>query len=177
MLSTFPYSAGIQLAVRRRTSFLVPSRISVLARWGPGKGVVGLTRPEVVRVSQRLNHTLQTWFLWEQAAPLMLPGSLSSPRGRECHNLNITLISALVAIVVGTIEVITIIAMEFKLSGGLWDYFSGLDFGVLGGIIIGIFVVSWVASTIVYKVMKYDDIEVVVARPELERELISSGGQ
>ena len=93
------------------------------------------------------------------------------------YNLNITLISVLVAFVVGTIEVITIIAMEFKLSGGLWDYFSNLDFGMLGGIIIGIFVVSWAVSTIIYKVKKYDDIEVATAPPTAERELVGSGGQ
>lgn len=93
------------------------------------------------------------------------------------YNLNITLISVLVAFVVGTIEVITIIVMEFKLSGGLWNYFSSLDFGILGGIIIGIFIVSWIASTIFYKVKKYDDIEVTIAAPEPDRELISSGGQ
>jgi nickel/cobalt transporter (NiCoT) family protein len=87
------------------------------------------------------------------------------------YNLNITLISVLVAFVVGTIEVITIIAMQFKLSGGLWDYFSKLDFGVLGGIIIGIFVVSWAVSTVVYKVKKYDDIEVTAALPERKPEL------
>jgi high-affinity nickel-transport protein len=87
------------------------------------------------------------------------------------YNLNITLISVLVAFVVGTIEVITIIAMQFKLSGGLWDYFNRLDFGVLGGIIIGIFVVSWAVSTVVYKVKKYDDIEVTVATPEPVPEL------
>jgi nickel/cobalt transporter (NiCoT) family protein len=87
------------------------------------------------------------------------------------YNLNITLISVLVAFVVGTIEVITIIAMQFRLSGGLWDYFSRLDFGVLGGIIIGIFVVSWAVSTVVYKVKKYDDIEVIAALPEPVPEL------
>lgn len=81
------------------------------------------------------------------------------------YNLNITLISVLVALVVGTIEVFSIIAMEFNLSGGLWDHLSNLDFGVLGTIIIGIFIVSWLASTIIYKVRKYDDIEVTVAAP------------
>ena len=81
------------------------------------------------------------------------------------YNLNITLISVLVALVVGTIEVFSIIAMEFNLSGGLWDHLSNLDFGVLGTIIIGIFIVSWLASTIIYKVKKYDDIEVTVAVP------------
>src|SRR3984893_17402892 len=93
------------------------------------------------------------------------------------YNLNITLISVLVLFVVGTIEIITIIAMQFKLSGGLWDYFGSLDFGVLGGIIIGIFIVSWIVSTLIYKIKKYDDIEVMMVPSEPDKELIGSGSQ
>ncbi len=79
------------------------------------------------------------------------------------YNLNITLVSVLVALVIGTIEVLSIIGTEFSLSGGIWNYLGNLDFGVLGGIIIGIFILSWAISTIIYKVKKYDDIEVNVA--------------
>jgi nickel/cobalt transporter (NiCoT) family protein len=87
------------------------------------------------------------------------------PMRKLYYNLNITLISVLVAFIIGTIEVISIIASQFNLSGGLWNYFSNLDFGMLGSLIIGIFVVSWLASTIIYKVRKYDDIEVKTAEP------------
>src|SRR6266699_3915518 len=90
------------------------------------------------------------------------------------YNLNITLISVLVAVLVGTIEVLSIIAMEFNLSGGIWDHLGNLDFGLLGGIIIGLFIVSWIVSTIIYKVKRYDDIEVNIATPERERELSGS---
>ena len=76
------------------------------------------------------------------------------------YNLNITLISVLVALVVGTIEVISIISGLLNLSGGFWDNVNNLDFGVLGGIIIGIFILSWIVSTIIYKVKGYDNIEV-----------------
>lgn len=82
------------------------------------------------------------------------------------YNLNITLVSVLVALVVGGIEVLNIISMQFKLTGGLWDVLGNLDFGVFGAAIIGIFVVSWLVSTIIYKVKKYDDIEVNVAQPQ-----------
>lgn len=58
---------------------------------------------------------------------------------------------------------ITIIAMEFNLTGGIWDYLGNLNFGVLGGIIIGLFIASWVISTIIYRVKRYDDIEVNIA--------------
>ncbi len=81
------------------------------------------------------------------------------------YNLNITLVSVLVAVVVGAIEVLSIIAMEFHLTGGLWNSLSNLDFGFLGGIIIGLFLLSWVVSTVIYKVKRYDDIEVRIAQP------------
>jgi high-affinity nickel-transport protein len=84
------------------------------------------------------------------------------------YNLNITLVSVLVAMLVGTIEVLSIIVMEFNLSGGFWDYIANLDFGVLGGIIIGTFILSWVISTLIYKIKKFDDIEVKAVSPKTD---------
>ncbi len=82
------------------------------------------------------------------------------------YNLNITLVSVLVALIVGTIEVLSIIANKFNLEGDFWDWVSNLDFGVIGGIIVGIFIFSWLASTIIYKVKRYDDLDVIVETPE-----------
>jgi high-affinity nickel-transport protein len=76
------------------------------------------------------------------------------------YNLNITLVSVLVAFIVGTIEVFSIISGPLGLKGGFWDYLNNLDFGVLGGMIIGVFVLSWVISTIIYKVKRYDHLDV-----------------
>lgn len=79
------------------------------------------------------------------------------------YNLNITLVSVLVALVVGTLEIISIISGPLGLSGGIWDFLGSLDFGLLGGAIIGIFVLSWIVSTIIYKVKRYDHIEIKAA--------------
>lgn len=76
------------------------------------------------------------------------------------YNMNITLVSVLVALVVGTIEVLGIISSQAGLRGGFWGFLGNLDFGVIGFIIIGIFVLSWLISTIIYRVKRYDDIEV-----------------
>lgn len=78
------------------------------------------------------------------------------------YNLNITLVSVLIALVVGTVEVFGIIGSALKLSGGFWDFMGSLsdNFGVIGYVIIGIFVVSWAVSTIIYKVKGYDEIGV-----------------
>ncbi|HZU66836.1 MAG TPA: HoxN/HupN/NixA family nickel/cobalt transporter [Ktedonobacteraceae bacterium] len=89
------------------------------------------------------------------------------------YNLNITLISVLVALIIGTIELLSIIVMEANLSGGFWDFVGNLDLNRLGYIIVGIFILSWAISTIIYKVKKYDDIEVNEA-PHKRTEIIGS---
>lgn len=80
------------------------------------------------------------------------------------YNLNITLVSVIIAFVIGGIEVLSIIAGQFGLTGGIWDVVTGLDFGLIGIAIILVFVVSWVASTLVYRWRGYDDL--VPAEPE-----------
>lgn len=77
------------------------------------------------------------------------------------YNLNITLVSVLIALVIGTIEFMSIIAGKFNLTGGLWDWVGELDFETIGYAIIIIFVVSWTVSTLIYKVKKYDSIEAI----------------
>jgi len=76
------------------------------------------------------------------------------------YNLNITLVSVLIAFVVGGIEVLSIVADRFGLTGGIWDAVGNLDFGIIGLAIIGIFVVSWGASTLIYRWKRYDDLPV-----------------
>jgi high-affinity nickel-transport protein len=81
------------------------------------------------------------------------------------YNLNITLISVLVAVVVGTIEVLQVISGELNLSGPAWDFINNtLDLGNVGFFIVGILLVSWLASTVIYRVKKYEDLEVTVPK-------------
>ncbi|MFL5731777.1 MAG: HoxN/HupN/NixA family nickel/cobalt transporter [Chloroflexia bacterium] len=75
------------------------------------------------------------------------------------YNMNITLVSVLVALVIGTIELLSIIGDRFQLQGGIWSWLGDLSFETMGYIIIGIFVVSWAASTLIYKLRNYDAIE------------------
>jgi high-affinity nickel-transport protein len=81
------------------------------------------------------------------------------------YNLTITLVSVVVALVVGSIEGLGLLAGEFNLSGGLWDFINILNsnFGDIGYCIIAIFILSWLVSMIVYKVNKYDDLELKIA--------------
>ncbi|MBB4513991.1 high-affinity nickel-transport protein [Paraburkholderia fungorum] len=78
------------------------------------------------------------------------------------YNMTITLVSVIVAVVIGGIEALGLIADQLKLQGPVWDAIGTLNenFGTLGYIIIGIFVLSWIASVLIYRAKRFDELEV-----------------
>jgi nickel/cobalt transporter (NiCoT) family protein len=78
------------------------------------------------------------------------------------YNMTITLVSIVVALVVGGIEALGLFAGQFHFSGMFWDSVRKLNdnFGTLGYVIIGSFVLSWILSIVFYKWRRLDDLEV-----------------
>ncbi|MGO9818038.1 MAG: HoxN/HupN/NixA family nickel/cobalt transporter [Acidocella sp.] len=82
------------------------------------------------------------------------------------YNLTITSVSVVVALVIGGIEGLGLFAQEFNISGGwFWNAINVLNnnFGYMGYTIIGIFLFSWLASIAVYKLNRYEDLELKLA--------------
>jgi high-affinity nickel-transport protein len=77
------------------------------------------------------------------------------------YNLTITFVSVLVALIVGGIEAVGLLKDQFNLTGGVWDFIGNLNdnFGTLGLVIIGIFILSWIGSMIFYRIKGYDRLE------------------
>jgi len=82
------------------------------------------------------------------------------------YNISITLVSVLVATLVGGLELLSIFQGQLNLSGGFWDAIGflsngndGRNFGYIGAGIIVIFILSWGISTIIYRVNRYDQLE------------------
>jgi high-affinity nickel-transport protein len=74
--------------------------------------------------------------------------------------LTITGISVVVALVVGAIEGLGLVAEKLSLNGGIWssiDFAAG-NFTALGYLVVVIFVASWFASLVIYRVMGYHKI-------------------
>ncbi len=80
------------------------------------------------------------------------------------YNLTITSVSVVVALAVGGIEALGLLAGKFHLKGGFWDAVTRLNenFGTLGYLIVGLFVFSWVASVAFYKWRRFDDLELSI---------------
>ena len=81
-----------------------------------------------------------------------------NPLRKLFYNLTITSVSVLVALVVGGIETLGLIAGRFHLQGAFWDVISDLNsnFGALGYGIVALFVASWGISFAVYRFRGYD---------------------
>jgi high-affinity nickel-transport protein len=83
------------------------------------------------------------------------------PMRKLYYNMTITFVSVVVAVIVGGVEALGLLADRFGLTGGVWDLIAGLNdnFGALGYLIIGIFAGSWLVSMLVYRLAGYDRIE------------------
>ena len=77
------------------------------------------------------------------------------------YNITITTVSVVVALAVGGIEALGLLAGQFHLTGGLWGLVGKLNdnFGVLGYCIIALFAVAWILSIAIYRWRRFDDLE------------------
>ena len=77
------------------------------------------------------------------------------------YNMTITLVSVVVAVVVGGLEALGLIAGQFHFQGSFWGLVARLNdnFGLLGYLIIGIFAMSLLLSIWIYNWRGYDELE------------------
>ncbi len=88
--------------------------------------------------------------------------ALARPMRRLFYNMTITLVSIVVAVVIGGIEALDLIADRLALDGAFWRGVGALrdNFNGIGFAIIGLFVAAWLLSWLVYRWKGLDRIEV-----------------
>jgi high-affinity nickel-transport protein len=72
-----------------------------------------------------------------------------NPLRKIFYNITITGLSIAVALAIGTIELLQVLIGMLDLKGLFFDLIAGLDFGILGYMIVGIFLVAWGVSVAV----------------------------
>ena len=89
-----------------------------------------------------------------------------NPIRKLWYNLTITAASVVVALFIGGVEALGLIAERLGLEGGVWDVVTSLSDSLanFGFVVIGVFALAWGLSMLIYKLMKYDRLE--VASPE-----------
>jgi high-affinity nickel-transport protein len=78
------------------------------------------------------------------------------------YNMTITLVSVVVAVLIGGTEIFGLIGDQFALKGSFWDAVGSLNdnFNTLGFAIIGLFLLAWAISLAVYKLKRLDEVEI-----------------
>ncbi|MEX3962572.1 HoxN/HupN/NixA family nickel/cobalt transporter [Paraburkholderia sp. EG286B] len=79
--------------------------------------------------------------------------AMDDPRRKLYYNASITFVSALVAIVIGGVEALGLIADKLGASGGVWTLIAGLNerFGELGYGIVAVFIACWIGSVLFHR--------------------------
>lgn len=80
------------------------------------------------------------------------------PLRKLYYNVTITLISTVVALLIGGMEALGIVSQTLSLSGPFWRFVDAINsnFGLLGYAIVGIFVGGWIVSALLYKFNGYE---------------------
>ncbi|WP_030277043.1 HoxN/HupN/NixA family nickel/cobalt transporter [Streptomyces sp. NRRL B-24484] len=77
--------------------------------------------------------------------------AFSEPVRKIYHNLTITGLSVAVALIIGTVELLGLLADQLDLHGVFWGWISGLDLNTVGFVIVGLFFATWIIALAVWK--------------------------
>ncbi len=77
--------------------------------------------------------------------------AFSKPVRKVYYNITITGLSVAVALLVGTAELLAILADKLGLRGGVWDVVGRLDLNTIGYGIVALFIVVWGTALAVWK--------------------------
>jgi high-affinity nickel-transport protein len=77
--------------------------------------------------------------------------AFARPVRKIYYNITVTGLSVLVALVIGTIELLGVLADRLGLSGGFWDWVLGVDLNAIGYVIVGLFVATWIVALAVWR--------------------------
>lgn len=83
--------------------------------------------------------------------------AFATPLRKVYYNLTVTGLSVVAALLIGVIELAQVISRKLGLNGSLWAELKELDFGKLGYLLVGLFVLTWVLSFSTWKLFHLEE--------------------
>ena len=77
--------------------------------------------------------------------------AFSQPVRKVYYNIVITGLSVAVALIIGTFELLGLLAGQLGWSGGFWNWIAGVDLNTIGFVIVGLFALTWIAALLIWK--------------------------
>jgi high-affinity nickel-transport protein len=87
------------------------------------------------------------------------------PMRKLYYNMAITLMSVVVAVLIGGIELLGLVKERFGMTGFGWNIIGLFSHNLnnCGFVVIAVFVAAWGGSYILYRSQRLDDLEICVA--------------
>ncbi len=83
--------------------------------------------------------------------------AFSRPVRKVYYNITITALSVAVALIIGTIELVSILTDKLEITHGPLAWIGGLDLNHVGFAIVGLFVLTWVVALTVWRVGRIEE--------------------
>ena len=77
--------------------------------------------------------------------------AFSNPVRKIFYNLTVTTLSVGVALLIGTAEVLSIVARWFHLSTGFWKILGSMDLNTIGYLIVAMFIATWLIAMAIWR--------------------------
>jgi high-affinity nickel-transport protein len=77
--------------------------------------------------------------------------AFSNPVRKVYYNITITGLSVVVALLIGTVELLGLLADQFGWTSGFWSWLGGIDLNLIGFLIVGLFVVTWAGALLIWR--------------------------
>jgi nickel/cobalt transporter (NiCoT) family protein len=82
--------------------------------------------------------------------------AFSNPVRKVYYNITVTSLSVAVALLIGMIELLQVLAAKLSLDGAFWAFLDDLDFGRIGYFVVALFVATWAFSVVVWKTRRIE---------------------
>jgi high-affinity nickel-transport protein len=77
--------------------------------------------------------------------------AFSNPVRKVYYNIAVTGLSVVVALLIGSVELLGLVANQLGWSGAFWDGLSGINLNAIGFLIVGMFVATWAIALLVWR--------------------------
>jgi len=82
--------------------------------------------------------------------------AFSQPVRKVYYNLTVTALSVWVAVFIGGVEALGLLAQDGHLTGGFWRWLAGFDINRAGFVIVGVFVVTWLVALAIWRLGRFE---------------------
>jgi high-affinity nickel-transport protein len=82
--------------------------------------------------------------------------AFSHPVRKVYCNITVTALSAAIALIVGSIELLGLLADQLHWKGSFWNWLGAIDLNTVGLVIVGLFIATWIVALPVWRLARID---------------------